>query len=253
MIAEAEVEDCCPVVELREYTLRQGARDTLVELFDRHFVEGQEQAGIAVIGQFRDLDRQDRFIWMRGFAGMAARRKVLGNFYGGPVWAEHKDAANATMIDSDNVLLLRPAFPGSGFDLESLTRAGVEAIGRQDADGSALLVCVHHIRPEATDDFARAFLGTVVPLMTRLDAPALALLLSEHARNDFTRLPVREGENVLVTIQQFSNRHELDRYRSTTAVDAAWKKTFASFDPLRSRPPEEFRLAPTSRSLLGAK
>lgn len=253
MIARAEVRDCCPVVELREYTLRQGARDTLVELFDKHFVEGQEQTGIAVIGQFRDLDRQDRFIWMRGFAGMAARREALADFYDGPVWAKHKDAANATMIDSDNVLLLRPAFPGSGFDLEGLTRPGLEAIGREAGDGCALLACVHHIRPEATAEFTRTFHGTVVPLMGELGVPPRALLVSEQARNDFTRLPVREGENVLVTIQQFSNRHELDRYRSTTAVDAAWKKTLASFDRLRSRTPEEFRLAPTSRSLLGGK
>lgn len=30
-------------------------------------------------------------------------------FYGGPVWARHRDAVNATMTNSDNVLLLTPA------------------------------------------------------------------------------------------------------------------------------------------------
>ena len=105
------------VVELRQYTLVPGQRDTLVELFDRELVEGQEAVGIRVLGQFRDLDAPDRFVWLRGFPDMAARRVALAEFYGGPVWARHRDVANATMVDSDDVLLLRPlpqqpAFPG---------------------------------------------------------------------------------------------------------------------------------------------
>lgn len=254
MIAKSEMSDCCPVVELREYTLHSGARETLVELFDKHFVEGQEQSGITVIGQFRDLDRHDRFVWMRGFAGMAARRIALADFYGGPIWAEHRDAANATMIDSANVLLLRPAFPGSGFNPGRQRRAGPEAIGARAAgDVPALLVEVHHIRPRDSDEFARTFHRQVLPLMKTLDASPKAVLVSEHAKNDFPRLPVREDENVLITVQQFLNRHELDRFRATTAADPAWRKTLASLDRLRSRATEEFRLAPTYRSLLGEK
>jgi hypothetical protein len=33
-----------------------------------------------VIGQFTDLDRADRFVWLRGFADMAARRAGLESF-----------------------------------------------------------------------------------------------------------------------------------------------------------------------------
>ncbi|HEY1385444.1 MAG TPA: hypothetical protein VGF43_17605, partial [Dongiaceae bacterium] len=47
---------CCPVTELRQYTLHPGQRDALIDLFDREFVETQEDAGIRVMGQFRDLD-----------------------------------------------------------------------------------------------------------------------------------------------------------------------------------------------------
>src|SRR5690348_6640492 len=104
-----------PVVELRQYTLRPGQRDVLIELFDREFVESQEAAGMAIVGQFRDLDDPDRFVWIRGFASMPARAKALAAFYGGPVWKQHAAAANATMIDSDNVLLLRPATASAGF------------------------------------------------------------------------------------------------------------------------------------------
>ena len=116
-----------PVVELRQYTLHPGRRDDLVELFEREFVETQEACGMRLFGQFRDLDDTDRFVWLRGFAGMDARAAALGAFYGGPVWKAHRDAANATMIDSDDVLLLRPLRADGGFALDGATRAPVDA------------------------------------------------------------------------------------------------------------------------------
>ena len=106
---------CCPVVELRQYTVRHGRRDVLIELFDREFIETQEAVGMEVIGQFRDLDRPERFVWMRGFPDMQRRREALEAFYGGPVWKAHAVAANATMVDVDDVLLLRPVAPSTGF------------------------------------------------------------------------------------------------------------------------------------------
>src|SRR5678815_3815796 len=105
----------CHAVEVRQYTLRPGQRDVLIELFERAFVESQEALGMTLFGQFRDLDDPDRFVWLRGFADMPARAAALGAFYDGPVWQAHRDAANATMLDSDDVLLLRPARTGSGF------------------------------------------------------------------------------------------------------------------------------------------
>src|SRR6516164_1017440 len=105
----------CAIVELRQYTLHPGRRDELIELFEREFLESQETAGITLIGQFRVIDDADRFVWLRGFTDMESRPDALAAFYGGPVWAVHRDAANATMVDSDNVLLLRPANASSGF------------------------------------------------------------------------------------------------------------------------------------------
>lgn len=99
------------IVELRQYTLRPGARDTLIELFEREFVTGQEAVGITVGGRFRDLDDPDRFVWLRSFPDMDGRARALRAFYHGPVWQGHREAANATMLDSDDVLLLR----GPGF------------------------------------------------------------------------------------------------------------------------------------------
>ncbi len=64
--AQLSLENCCPIVELRQYTLHPGKRDVLIDLFDREFVESQEALGMKVIGQFRDLDNPNRFVWLRG-------------------------------------------------------------------------------------------------------------------------------------------------------------------------------------------
>jgi hypothetical protein len=165
------------VIELRQCTLVPGRRDELVELFDRELVEPQETCGMRVLGQFRDLDDPDRFVWLRSFADMEARRAALAAFYGGPVWAAHRDAANATMVDSDDVLLLRPL--RATFDLPLLPRPSPAA---------AMTDTVVSIDVSLRDD-----------RMVSAD-DALAVLCTEPAENTFPALPVREGEDVVVRI-----------------------------------------------------
>jgi NIPSNAP len=129
-----------PVIELRQYTLRPGQRDVLIDLFDRELVEPQEAEGMAVVGQFRDLDDPDRFVWIRGFGDMASRARALAAFYGGPAWKAHRAEANATMIDSDNVLLLRPVSAQSGFPAPAAARFPV---GATVAGPSRILVTLY--------------------------------------------------------------------------------------------------------------
>jgi len=229
-----------PIVELRQYTLKPDQRETLISLFDREFVETQEATGMTVIGQFRDLDRPDMFVWLRGFADMEARKQALTAFYGGPVWAAHKDAANATMIDSDDVLLLKPAWRGAEFDLSGLRRpAMVEAKSMSDDRclPGFVEISIHHLQPGTEAGFAERFRTETLPRMTADGAQVLAAFISERAENTFPRLPVRAGETVFVA--------------ATAAADAA-----ASRGPSEHVAPEvtrtqTLRLAPTRRSLLG--
>lgn len=158
------------IVELRQYTLHPGARETLIELFEREFVTGQQSVGISVGGRFRDLDDPDRFVWLRAFPDMTHRRRSLEAFYTGPVWREHRDAANATMVDSDDVLLLR----GPGFPADPRSREVVAT------------VC-HPSGAASFDAYAARYLS-----------PAHALHRTEHAVNDYPLLPVRTGEDVRV-------------------------------------------------------
>ncbi|HVP60237.1 MAG TPA: NIPSNAP family protein [Myxococcaceae bacterium] len=204
----------CSVVELRQYTLHPGRRDELVSLFERALIEPQEAAGIRVLGQFEDLDRPERFAWFRGFADMPSRRAALTTFYGGPVWREHRDVANATMVDSDDVLLLRPVHPAGGFP-----RRGRAATGNRET--SRLLVRILHRAPGATDlvGFCRE---QVAPALEGTGGPVVSWLESEHAPNDFPRLPVREGADVVVCISVLPDEGALRRHLTLLAADLAW-------------------------------
>lgn len=189
------------VFELRRYTLRPGQRETLIALFDREFVETQEAVGMSVIGQFRDLDQPDHFVWFRGFPDMERRRDALSAFYGGPVWAEHGPAANATMLDSNDVLLLKPAAPGAGFP----EMAGKE-LGKEGAlnGGAPILVVIHHLAPEANEAEAAAIAEAFSTWAGAAGAEIIASLISERRQNTYPRLPVREGEPVVVTVLRAS-------------------------------------------------
>ncbi|WP_348639984.1 hypothetical protein [Mesorhizobium sp. B3-1-6] len=152
---------------------------------------------MTVIGQFRDLDRPDMFVWLRGFEDMETRKDALSAFYGGPVWAAHRDAANATMIDSDNVLLLKPAWRGAEFDLSDLQRP--TAAEAESMNGGRRLpgfveISIHHLQRGAEAGFAGRFEAEAVPLLAANGTRLLGAFVSEHAENTFPRLPVRAAE-----------------------------------------------------------
>ena len=104
-------------------------RDVLIDLFERKFIEAQEDVGMGVIGHFRNADDPNAFVWVRAFADMESRARALAGFYDGATWQSHRSAANATLLDNDNVLLLRPTAAGAGFILDAPERPALEATG----------------------------------------------------------------------------------------------------------------------------
>ena len=85
----------CRVVDLRPYALHAQRADIFATLFEREFIQAQEAAGITVIGQFRNPDDPDRFVWLRGFRDMASRATALQAFYDSALWKPPRDEANA--------------------------------------------------------------------------------------------------------------------------------------------------------------
>jgi NIPSNAP len=245
---------CCPVVELRQYTLRPGQREVLIELFDREFVESQEATGMQIVGQFRDLDRPDRFVWIRGFSNMVRRREALEAFYGGSVWAANSDTANATMVDVDDVLLLRPVTPASGFDaLPPPPDPG--AAGAAAPEPKALVVATICRLEVAADDAVVD--QQLLPALAAAGSLPLAVFVEEPAENTFPALPVRTGEHVVVWVQRFDADGRDD---GAVGVDPtnddidvqlrAGRDAATSLLPGLLAPPTQLRLQPTVRSRL---
>ncbi|MES2991810.1 MAG: NIPSNAP family protein [Pseudomonadota bacterium] len=218
-----------PVIELRQYTLHPGRRDELIALFEREFIEPQEALGITVAGVFRDLEEPDRFVWLRGFADMASRPSALSAFYEGPVWRAHRDTANATMIDSDDVLLLNPVRPGTTVGQAGCVSATVCAL-RTPAAG-----LLAGFEQDVRDAWLSAGAAWVVGLVT------------DAAPNNFPRLPVREGESVIVWLSGFEDAQAQRRHAAQMAGSPAWQHWCAQL----AAAPQTRRFAPTARSAIG--
>jgi quinol monooxygenase YgiN len=240
-------ETCCPIVELRQYTLHPGKRDDLIDLFDREFVETQEAVGMTIVGQFRDLNNPDRFVWLRGFRDMPSRARALTDFYGGPVWKAHSAAARATMIDASNVLLLRPARAGTGF---------VHGNDRPPVGGKAVrkrfvVATIYYFETPVTDHFVSFFERKVKPVMEGAGASILAYFVTESSANTFPKLPVREGENVFVWFSRFRDQSAFEDYAARLDRLPRWRNELSK-DLKRQlkREPEVLKLSPTERSQL---
>jgi hypothetical protein len=245
--APPAIVDTSAVIELRQYTLHPGKREALVDLFERFFVEPQEAAGMRVLGQFRDRDDANRFVWLRGFRDLPSRAEALGSFYGGPVWKEHRDAANATMADSDDVLLLRPVDARSGFALppERPSRTAPALAP------SLVVATIYLLAAPVDDEFVKFFEGRVTPVMAELGAPVIARLQTEYAQNNFPALPVREGEHAFVWFASFATEAEHDQHLARLRTARSWIEIVQpKLARLLKSPVRALRLAPTAGSLL---
>jgi hypothetical protein len=227
------------VVELRQYLLHHDRRDELIDLFDRELVETQEDTGMSVIGQFRDPDRPDYFVWLRGFPDMAARHASLTAFYDGPVWAANRQAVNATMIDSDDVLVLRPTSSSHRLPVRD------PSTRNHRVPTGAVVVVIEHHHPVDHEAALTRFQGELIPALELTGARTIGTYETEDAPNTFDRLPVRP-DNVLAWFGAFDKAH---------ALDDRWPRirSIATSHNRHPRPTEVHRLTPTSRSLLDGR
>lgn len=235
---------CCNVIELRQYTLRPGRREPFIELFDGTFVDPLDATGMTVIGQFRDLDRPDRFVWMRGFQDMPSRAEELAAFYDSDLWHAHRDEANASIDDSDNVLLLEPASPALRFKDIPLRPVASNA----SAPVGLVVVTLYYTKAENLKTLETLFDRSLRHRAETAGARTLAAYVSSTQANNFPRLPIRVGEHIFVWVAQFGNPAAYAAYQSKLAADKQWNQT--RWRKLITRDPEVLRLTPTPRSRL---
>lgn len=179
-------DQCCSVLELRQYTVHPGQREALIDVFERSLVESQEGFGIHVVGSFTDLDRPDRFVWIRGFDSADSRSTALRAFYTGPDWRANSSEVDRALIDFADVLLLQPA---AGMGLRGTP--GVRPTDRTGpASARVISGTVYSLEPGADGAAVLAAVG----------APALGVLHTHPGPNGFPSLPIREGEQVVVVL-----------------------------------------------------
>jgi hypothetical protein len=196
-----------------------------------------------VFGVFSDVDRPDVFVWMRGFADMERRRDSLNAFYYGPAWRAHSAAANAMMIDSDDVLLLESACAGRSVADHVGPRPpqGATSVGSAEID-----VAIHPVRPEDTESYLHRQVENLVPVQQRFGAHPLPPLKSLHAANTFPQLPVHEDRHVVVTLTRYDSSGAAAHMRD----ELAYRGATDALDTLAIGPVQRLRLIPTPRSAL---
>ncbi len=179
---------------------------------------------------------------------MPSRAQALKDFYGGPVWKAHREAANATMIDSNNVLLLHPATPTSGFSFGNRERL---RMGSNEARSELIVATIYYFDAPMDAAFAEFFEKTVKPAVTGSGATVLAYFMTEHSENTFPALPVREGENVFVWFARFDDPAAYERHIAALSHSPHWRDQISKELANRlKRKAEILKLSPTTRSLL---
>lgn len=234
-----------PVIELRQYKIAAGARDRFIELFEREFIETQEAEGMTLLGQFRDRSDPDRFTWVRSFPDMGVRQRALTSFYLGPFWQSRRVTANPMLIDNDNVLLMRPAWPGSGFSAAApLPPPGASFPAR------LAVFNIHYLWKTPDEGFTAFFKDRLAPALERVGLSVEAALVREEAANNFPRLPVREGEKLFLWATRVDSEGAWKSALARLETDPQWPALRKQLSDLEERPVQRLFLNPTPRSRL---
>jgi len=244
-LAPPALEDCA-VIELRDYLMQPNRRDVLVELFERELIETQEALEMRVMAHFRDLDRPDHYVWLRGFADMPARQRGLEAFYSGTTWLANRNAANATMIDSDDVRLLRYARPTWALTTPAAPRPHRDA--ETALPRSLYLLFVATLAAPADEALRRCFERDAMPLLRECGLMPSAVFETEPAANNYPRLPVRVDAPVLAWLSRTPSVAAADEALARLDATPRWRG--AALPRLRATALQRMRLQPAARSWL---
>jgi hypothetical protein len=246
--ALASAENDHGVIELRQYKIVTGKRDAFIDFFERHFVESQEVLGMRLIGQFRDRSDPSRFTWIRGFSSMTMRGKALADFYYGPVWKAQRDTANPMLDDNDDVLLLKPAWPGSEIAPPIARRPPP---GGAAAAAGVIVATIEYLWKDPEQGYAAYFRDRLLPMYEAAGLPVLGAYVAENEPNNFPRLHVRQNERVLVWFTRVESPRAYEAAKRKLGSDKASKSDLAAVrQDYLERQPQILTLSPTPRSLL---
>jgi hypothetical protein len=230
------------VIEFRRYTIKQGEREHFAQYFESYFPEAFQQMGAIAFGQFFERKNPVGFTWMRGFKNTDARAIINAGFYYGPLWREHAPTMNSLMVDSDNVLLLRPLTPAHGV----LVLPAVDPIKEVNGAQGIVIAQIFAIKPNSVDAFARQAEETFASYRSA-GAREAGVLVTLDVPNNFPQLPVRTDGPYLVWLGIVKDNKTLEMRFTSLAKRST--QSLSSTGLLRSTP-ELVILDPTRRSRL---
>lgn len=235
------------VFEIRNYLLQPHMTEHFIDYFEANFIHTLEAENMHVLGQFRLIGEPDHYVWIRAYESMDSRRDSLFAFYDGPVWKQHRSAANSMMIDSDNVHLLRPL--DNNLDLTcgqtSKTVAAALADATISLNTGLIAVDFYQAKPDQRDDLINAFQTELLPIYGSEDVDVRGSFVAEMSQNTFPRHPAFQNEHEFVVVTAYESEEMGRAIRSQLAPTVS-----QILGAYLSEPVETLLLSPTLRSPL---
>ena len=230
------------VIELRRYTVKDGARKNFAQYFEAYFPEAIEQTGAIVAGSFFERNHPNGFTWIRGFHTLEDRPVADAEFYYGPVWREHRKTMNDLLTDSDNVLQLRPLSP----EHEITILPAVDPLAEPDGARGIIVAFIYPIKANSVEAFAKQAESTFARYQAA-GAREAGVLVTLDATNNFPQLPIRTDGPYLVWLGLLRDNQTLERELTPVVENSISSLTATGL--LRGAP-EFIVLDPTPRSRL---
>jgi len=230
------------VIEFRRYTVKEGEREHFAEYFESYFPEAFQQMGAIAFGQFFERKNPVGFTWMRGFKNTDARAVINAGFYYGPLWREHAFTMNSLMVDSNNVLLLRPLSPEHGVTV----LPSVDPVAERKGAQGVVVALIFAVKANSVDAFAQQAEATFAGYRAA-GAREAGVLVTLDAPNNFPQLPVRTDGPYLVWLGVVKDNQTLEAQFTPLAERSL--QSLSATGLLRGAP-ELVILDPTRRSRL---
>jgi hypothetical protein len=230
------------VVEFRRYTIKEGEREHFAQYFDTYFPEALQQLGTIVAGDFFERNNPSGFTWMRGFHTLEDRAVVNAQFYAGSVWKEHKKTMNDLIVDSDNVMLLRPLSPERGIPILPAVDPTVEANRVQ----GIVVAQIFAVKADSVEAFAKAAEPTFASYQAAGVREA-GVLVTLDVPNNYPQLPIRTDGPFLVWLGVLKDKQMLENEFNPLAERSL--QSLSATGLIRGAP-ESVVLDPTRRSRL---
>jgi hypothetical protein len=230
------------VIEFRRYTVKEGEREHFADYFESYFPEAFQQMGAIAFGQFFERKNPVGFTWMRGFKNTDARAVINAGFYYGPLWREHAFTMNSLMVDSDNVLLLRPLNPERGVTV----LPSVDPVAERKGAQGVVVAQIFAVKANSVDAFAQQAEATFAGYRAA-GAREAGVLVTLDTPNNFPQLPVRTDGPYLVWLGVVKDNQALETQFTPLAERSS--QSLSATGLLRGAP-ELVILDPTRRSRL---